>query len=75
MRALSRTVPAVQNVHGELYQDEEALADARVAHFASIEGGTAVHPTLIAELIQRERSRIDKKGLGWAALCWAGCVR
>ena len=31
-------------------------------HFASIEGGTAAHPNLIAEFIQQERRRIERKG-------------
>ena len=38
------------------------MADSWVFYFASIEGGTVVHPTLIAELIQRERRRITNKG-------------
>ena len=59
VRAFSRTVPAVQNPQGDLYQDAEALADAWVSHFANIEGGTAVHPSLIAGLIQQERARIE----------------
>ena len=58
----SRTVPAVQNEQGDLYQDAEALADAWVSHFASIEGGTAVHPSLIAGLIEQERARIEQNG-------------
>ena len=62
VRAFSRTVPAVQNEKGDLYQDAEALADAWVSHFAQIEGGTAVHPSLIARLIQQERERIELKG-------------
>ena len=37
VRAFSRTVPAVQNEQGNLYQDAEALADAWVSHFANIE--------------------------------------
>ena len=62
VRAFSRTVPAVQNEQGNSYQDAEALADAWVSHFANIEGGTAVHPSLIAGLIQQERVRIEQKG-------------
>ena len=62
VRAFSRTVPAVQNEQGNLYKDAEALADAWVSHFANIEGGTAVHFSLIAGLIQRERARIEQKG-------------
>ena len=58
VRAFSRTVPAVQNEQGDLYQDAEALVDAWVSHFANIEGGTAVHPSLIAGLIQQERAII-----------------
>ena len=62
MRAFSHTAPAVQNPQGDLYQDAEALADAWVSHFANIEGGTAVHPSLIAGLSQQERARIEQKG-------------
>ena len=62
VRAFSRTVPAVQNEQGILYPDAEALADAWVSHFANIERGTAVHPSLIAGLIQQERVRIEQRG-------------
>ena len=57
----SHTVPAVQDGQGDLYPDAKAFADAWVAHFAGIEGGTAVPPTLIAEVIAEERRNIEKR--------------